>query len=196
MFWKRGWPLAHRAPGAWPPEAKTALFQTLNEVISRAQEAPLSALAAAELLTALVVDFGYENGAVAVYGDFVTAYISFEYVFVLSASSARCLQSVLPHKKTLLPSLASLHLYINFSSTKANALGLPLEFHRAAHAAFQSERCLLETLRLGMDLLARAVQNATTVGNALMTVSSPVRTAADLFLFSFAGRPNGRVLKK
>jgi len=58
-----------------------------------------------------------------------------------------------------------------FSSTKANALGLPLEFHRAAHTAFESEQCLLETLRLGMDLLARAVQNATTVGNALMNGS-------------------------
>lgn len=59
MFWKRGWPLASGTAGAWPPESKTALFQTLGEATFKAQEAPLSALAAAELLTALVVDFGY-----------------------------------------------------------------------------------------------------------------------------------------
>jgi len=59
MFWKRGWPLAPGTVGAWPPESKTALFQTLGEATWKAQDAPSSALAAAELLTALVVDFGY-----------------------------------------------------------------------------------------------------------------------------------------
>ena len=103
-------------------------------------------------------------------------------IFIPSLSSS----SLFPHDTPLQVADLLVAVIVEFSSSrnaKSAAMGLPLEFHRTAHAEFEQYGLEL-TLQLGMDLLSKCVAEWQTPGATSLSSPPPALLAARQRLFS------------